>query len=103
MQGMSECSLQAEAERSSTTHGKAWSRPPIEVDYQVLMFTSSGLLVRYLKVFEKSNCESAFSVCNAGVRDEVLMSMLFAPCLADQSVKWVRYLSRANGSYLIRF
>jgi hypothetical protein len=39
------------------------------------MFTASGLLVRFLKVFEKSNY---------------------------QSVKWVRYLSRANGTYQIR-
>lgn len=54
---MSEYTLQADAELSSTTHRKAWSRPPIEVDFQVLMFTASGLLVRFLKVFEKSNCE----------------------------------------------
>lgn len=39
------------------------------------MYTSSGLLVRFLKVFEKSNY---------------------------QSVKWVRYLTRANGTYQIR-
>lgn len=39
------------------------------------MFTASGLLVRFLKVFEKSGY---------------------------QSVKWVRYLSKANGSYQIR-
>ena len=60
IQGAAECTLQAEAERSSTTHAKAWSRPPIEVDFQVLMFTASGLLVRYLKVFEKSNCECSY-------------------------------------------
>ena len=39
------------------------------------MFTASGLLVRFLKVFEKSGYTS---------------------------VKWVRYLSKANGSYQIR-
>lgn len=39
------------------------------------MFTASGLLVRFLKVFEKSGY---------------------------QSVKWVRYLSKANGSYQVR-
>jgi hypothetical protein len=39
------------------------------------MFTASGLLVRFLKVFEKSGY---------------------------QSVKWVRYLTKANGSYQIR-
>lgn len=41
----------------------------------VVMFTATGLLVRFLKVFEKSGY---------------------------QSVKWVRYLSKANGSYQIR-
>ncbi|KAN0065260.1 clathrin associated protein complex medium subunit [Thecaphora frezii] len=76
MQGMSEASFTGEAELSSTTHRKAWTKPPIEVHFQVLMFTASGLLVRFLKVFEKSNY---------------------------QSVKWVRYLSRSSGSYLVRF
>lgn len=58
IQGMAETSLQADADLSSMTHRKAWSRPPIEVDFQVLMFTASGLLVRFLKVFEKSNYQS---------------------------------------------
>jgi len=44
------------------------------MDFQVLMFTSSGLLVRFLKVFEKNNY---------------------------QSVKWVRYMTKA-GNYQIR-
>lgn len=62
---MAETSLQADAELSSMTHRKAWSRPPIEVDFQVLMFTASGLLVRFLKVFEKSNYQSVkVSYCN---------------------------------------
>lgn len=39
------------------------------------MFTASGLIVRFLKVFEKSNY---------------------------QSIKWVRYLTKAEGSYQIR-
>lgn len=39
------------------------------------MFTASGLLVRFLKVFEKQNY---------------------------QSVKWVRYLTKAQGSYQVR-
>jgi AP-2 complex subunit mu-1 len=55
-------------------------RPPVALECVVLtrsvvMFTASGLLVRFLKVFEKSGY---------------------------QSVKWVRYLSKANGSYQIR-
>ncbi|CAG8665018.1 2661_t:CDS:2, partial [Funneliformis mosseae] len=74
-QGQSEVTLSGEAELSSMTVKKAWSRPPISMDFQVLMFTSSGLLVRFLKVFEKSEYTS---------------------------VKWVRYMTKA-GSYQIRF
>lgn len=39
------------------------------------MFTASGLIVRFLKVFEKSNYHS---------------------------IKWVRYLTKANGGYQVR-
>lgn len=39
------------------------------------MFTASGLHVRFLKVFEKGNYHS---------------------------IKWVRYLTKANGGYQIR-
>lgn len=63
------------AKLTSTTNRQVWARPPIDVDFQVLMFTSSGLIVRFLKVFEKSNYHS---------------------------VKWVRYLTKASGSYQIR-
>ncbi|TKA73475.1 hypothetical protein B0A55_05944 [Friedmanniomyces simplex] len=73
--GQSEFVLSAEAELSAMTQHKAWSRPPLSMQFSLLMFTSSGLLVRYLKVFEKSNYSS---------------------------VKWVRYMTRA-GSYEIRF
>lgn len=73
--GQSEFVLNAEATLTSMTHQKAWSRPPLSLSFGLLMFTSSGLLVRYLKVFEKSNYSS---------------------------VKWVRYMTRA-GSYEIRY
>ena len=73
-QGQQEYIFSAEAELTSTTVKKTWSRPPISMDFQVIMFTGSGLLVRFLKVFEKSNY---------------------------QTVKWVRYLTKA-GSYQIR-
>lgn len=72
--GQSEFVLTAEADLSATTTQKAWSRPPLSMQFNLLMFTSSGLLVRYLKVFEKNNYSS---------------------------VKWVRYMTRA-GSYEIR-
>lgn len=74
MQGGQELSLTATAELSLTTTKKTWSRPPISLDFHVVMFTSSGLLVRYLRVFESSN---------------------YIP------VKWVRYMTKA-GSYQIR-
>ncbi|KPI42294.1 AP-2 complex subunit mu [Cyphellophora attinorum] len=73
--GGSEFVLSAEAQLTSMTNQKAWSRPPLSMNFSLLMFTSSGLLVRYLKVFEKGNYSS---------------------------VKWVRYMTRA-GSYEIRF
>ncbi|RMZ87794.1 hypothetical protein DV736_g4974, partial [Chaetothyriales sp. CBS 134916] len=73
--GGSEFVLSADAQLTSMTTHKAWSRPPLSMTFSLLMFTSSGLLVRYLKVFEKSNYSS---------------------------VKWVRYMTRA-GSYEIRF
>ena len=53
---------------------KSWVRPPMVMEFQVPMFTSSGLHVRFLKVFERSNYET---------------------------VKWVRYMTRA-GTYQIR-
>ncbi|GAB7346500.1 hypothetical protein MBLNU457_5188t1 [Dothideomycetes sp. NU457] len=73
--GQQEFVLSAEATLTSMTTQKAWSRPPLSLEFSLLMFTSSGLLVRYLKVFEKGNYSS---------------------------VKWVRYMTRA-GSYEIRF
>jgi AP-2 complex subunit mu-1 len=73
--GGSEFVLSAEAHLTAMTNQKAWSRPPLSLGFSLLMFTSSGLLVRYLKVFEKSSYSS---------------------------VKWVRYMTRA-GSYEIRF
>ncbi|WFD32407.1 clathrin associated protein complex medium subunit [Malassezia sp. CBS 17886] len=76
MQGGSEFSLVADADVSAGIQATLWSRPPIEVDFTVLMFAASGLVVRYLKVSEKSNYPN---------------------------VKWVRYMTRATGSYLVRF
>ncbi|XP_006457787.1 hypothetical protein AGABI2DRAFT_63164, partial [Agaricus bisporus var. bisporus H97] len=75
IQGGQECTFTATAYLTSTTTRQVWARPPIDVDFQVLMFTASGLIVRFLKVFEKSNY---------------------------QSVKWVRYLTKAEGTYQIR-
>ncbi|KAJ2161437.1 clathrin associated protein complex medium subunit [Coemansia sp. RSA 552] len=73
-QGLQEASLTAVVDLANLSRPQPWSRPPITLDFQILMFTASGLLVRFLKVYEKSNY---------------------------QSVKWVRYNSRAS-SYQIR-
>jgi AP-2 complex subunit mu-1 len=75
LQGGQECTLSATALLTSTTTRQVWARPPIDVDFQVLMYTASGLIVRFLKVFEKSDYPS---------------------------VKWVRYLTKASGSYQVR-
>jgi AP-2 complex subunit mu-1 len=75
--GGAEYSFSGEATLSSDTHRKAWSRPPISMEFSIVMFTSSGLLVRYLKVIERGGYSS---------------------------VKWVKYITRAaKGSYEIRF
>jgi AP-2 complex subunit mu-1 len=66
--------LRAEAKLLHVMDDKPWSRPPILMEFQVPMFTSSGLHVRFLKVFERSNYET---------------------------IKWVRYMTRA-GQYQIR-
>ncbi len=72
--GGSEVVLNGEIMLIASTKGKAWVRPPIGVDFQVPMFTASGLHVRSLKIYERSNY---------------------------QTTKWVRYVTRA-GSYQIR-
>jgi AP-2 complex subunit mu-1 len=72
--GGSEVVLNGEIELIMSTKNKPWVRPPIAVDFQVPMFTASGLHVRSLKIFERSNYSTT---------------------------KWVRYVTRA-GSYQIR-
>jgi AP-2 complex subunit mu-1 len=72
--GGTECHLNAEADLVHTTRKKTWTRPPISMDFQVIMFTASGLNVRSLKVYEKSSYET---------------------------FKWVRYVTR-GGQYQIR-
>jgi len=69
--------LGAEVELSATVSAtkKAWSRPPISMEFQVPMFAASSLHVRFLKVLE--------------------------PKQHYQAVKWVRYLTQA-GSYQYR-
>ncbi|KAG4302721.1 hypothetical protein PCK1_001076 [Pneumocystis canis] len=58
-----------------TSDNKHWSKPPISLSFCIPMFTSSGLQVKYLKIFEKKKYKS---------------------------IKWVKYLSKA-GNYEIKF
>jgi len=67
--GDTEYFMSGEVEMMATMGDKGWSRPPITMDFQVPMFASSGLHVRFLKVFEKSNY---------------------------QTIKWVRYITKAG-------
>lgn len=72
--GKSESTLAAEIELIHTTNRAPWSRPPISMDFEVPMFTASGLQIKYMKVVEKSHY---------------------------QAIKWVRYICRA-GNYQYR-
>lgn len=70
--GDSEYTLLFEVELASVLSEAKWaSRPPIGIEFQVPMFTASGMCVRFLKIQDKSN---------------------YKP------VKWIRYITRA-GSY----
>ena len=72
--GKHEYAMHATADLMASMKGKKWARPPISLEFHVPMFTASGLVVRFLKVFEKT---------------------------AYQTTKWVRYVTRA-GNYQIR-
>ena len=52
--GKQECELAADVELMQLVRPKAWSRPPISAEFQVPMFTSSGVHVRFLRVYDKS-------------------------------------------------
>uniref|UniRef100_A0A453PAX7 MHD domain-containing protein n=1 Tax=Aegilops tauschii subsp. strangulata TaxID=200361 RepID=A0A453PAX7_AEGTS len=68
--GQTEATMSAEVELISTMgEKKLANRPPIQMEFQVPMFTASGLRVRFLKVWEKSGYNT---------------------------VEWVRYISRAG-------
>lgn len=72
--GVTETSLIAIVDLLPATREKPWARPPISLDFKVPMFSASGVNVRFLKVYEKSNYKT---------------------------VRWVRYLSKA-GEYEVR-
>lgn len=70
-----ECSLSAELNRGRSSP-VPWERPPVQLDFDVSMLTSSGLMVEYLQVLERSQY---------------------------QHVKWVRYHTQASHSYYVKF
>lgn len=72
--GGTELFLDAVVDLLPATREKAWVRPPISMDFSISMYSVSGVQVRFLKVYEKSNY---------------------------QTQRWVRYLSKA-GEYQIR-
>ena len=72
---MSECSMTAEVSLLALTRGdKTWNRPPVSLNFDIQMLSMSGVEVRFLKVYEKSNYTTQ---------------------------RWVRYLAKA-GEYQIR-
>ena len=127
--GGQEYSFSGEAELSSETNRKAWSRPPIGMEFSIVMFTSSGLLVRYLKVIEKSgyryltpflstipslplpSCSNFLSSGSYSASCSSSHLALFPHSVSlpgimayGSSVKWVKYITRAaRGGYEIRF
>mgnify|MGYP005991218417 CR=1 FL=1 len=58
-QGQSEASLGASVELLPDTKEKIWVRPPINMDFNIPMYSSSGVQVRFLKVYEKSSYQTS--------------------------------------------
>jgi AP-2 complex subunit mu-1 len=56
--GATESSLEATVELLPATRAKAWIRPPISADFQISMYSASGVQVRFLKVYEKSSYQT---------------------------------------------
>jgi len=72
--GKNDCTITADVDLMPTVRPKPWSRPPISCEFQVPMFTSSGVHVRFLRVYDKSGYHTN---------------------------RWVRYITKA-GNYQIR-
>mmetsp|Transcript_6461 Transcript_6461/g.10108 ORF Transcript_6461/g.10108 Transcript_6461/m.10108 type:complete len:244 (+) Transcript_6461:1-732(+) len=68
--GKATCMLSSDMELVRTVRPKAWERPAINVDFQVPMFTASGVHVRFLRVYDKSGYHTN---------------------------RWVRYITKAGG------
>jgi AP-2 complex subunit mu-1 len=67
--GDKDCKLKCEVPLISVSDPQPWSRVPINMEFNIPMFTSSGLRVRFLKITEKSG---------------------YKP------LKWIRYVTKAG-------
>lgn len=67
--GEKDCKLKCEIPLVPVKDPKPWGRSPISIEFNIPMFTSSGLRVRFLKVSEKS---------------------------AYKPLKWIRYVTKAG-------
>ncbi|KAG0667980.1 hypothetical protein C6P45_005164 [Maudiozyma exigua] len=56
-----------------------WSRPPISLDFELLMFSNSGLMIHYFNVLPSNN-----------------------PAMPTRTAKWIKYVSK-SGAYEIRY
>ena len=75
-QGLTENTLSAltvPMDNQSSLNLQQWSRPPMSLTFEILMFSNSGLVVRFFKVSERDH--------------------------SYHTVKWVKYISR-SGAYL---
>jgi len=68
-QGETETLLRCDIQLSESRDSKPWVKPPISMDFQVPMFTASGLRVRFLRISEKSGYKPT---------------------------KWIRYITKAG-------
>jgi len=73
-QGKREALLRVDLETSKEYNDSQWNKPPISLNYSIPMYTSSGVIVTFLKVSEKSGYKAH---------------------------KWIRYLTK-SGDYTHR-
>ncbi|CAI4789611.1 ASN_collapsed_G0049100.mRNA.1.CDS.1 [Saccharomyces cerevisiae] len=77
--GLTENTLSAVTVSTSDTtqlNLQQWTRPPISLEFEVMMFSNSGLVVRYFTISGKDS--------------------------KHRAVKWIKYISKA-GSYEVRY
>lgn len=73
-QGGAEALFRCDAKLSKKVKDRNWTKPPISLTFQIPMFTSSGIQIRFLKVFEKEGYKPN---------------------------KWIRYMTK-SGSFIHR-